>query len=299
MLQDIVKSSIPFRKKAKVLIFGGGFSGQHLANVLRQLGVEVLCSRRDMEKSGADFIFNSSTKELPSKKILQNVTHVISCIPPSKNGEDPVLLYFSEELKQMSLEWVGYLSTTGVYGDSKGAWVNEQTIPSPKQQRSIRRLSCEKQWQSLGLPLQILRLPGIYGPGRSPLDVVKKETSKMVDKPGQVFSRIHIDDIACATIHLIHLYSKGIAPPIVNIADNLPATNVEVMTYAANLLKIPLPTIESFKNASKNMSPMALSFWKENRKISNTLLCNHLGYNLIHPTYKNGLKDCLKFLSLH
>ena len=295
MLSDVVKRSTQFPSNSKVLIFGGGFSGQHLAKVIRRLGADVLCSRRDISKDGADFVFDSTTKRLPPDSVLENVTHVISCIPPSKNGGDPVLNNFSQKLKNMSLKWVGYLSTTGVYGDYKGDWVTEKNLTNPKQERSIRRLACEKQWQSMGLPLQILRLPGIYGPGRSTLDLIQKKESKMITKKGQVFSRIHIDDIACATIHLIHLFAKGINPEIINIADNLPATNVEVMTYAANILKMPLPKVDSFENASRNMSPMALSFWEENRKVSNTILCQTLGYDLIHPTYKSGLKDCLKY----
>ena len=296
MLSDVVKRSTQFPSNSKVLIFGGGFSGQHLAKVIRRLGADVLCSRRDISKDGADFVFDSTTKRLPPDSVLENVTHVISCIPPSNDGKDPVLHHFSEKLKSMPLKWVGYLSTTGVYGDYKGDWVTEKSITYPRQKRSIRRLACEQQWQSLDLPLQILRLPGIYGPGRSTLDIVSKQSSKMVNKKGQVFSRIHIDDIACATIHLINLFRKGITPEIINIADDLPATNVEVMTYAAKILNIPLPPIESFENASKKMSPMALSFWEENRKVSNAILCKSLGYQLIHPTYKSGLDDCVKYL---
>jgi len=189
---------------------------------------------------------------------------------------------------------VGYLSTTGVYGDYQGEWVDESSITSPKQDRSIRRLSCEKQWLSLNLPLQILRLPGIYGPGRSSLEVLKANKKFMVHKPGQVFSRIHVDDIAGSVLHLMNLFTDGISAKIINVADNNPASNVEVLTYAANLLKIPIPQIESFDIASKSMSPIARSFWQENRKVSNKILCNVLNYNLIHSDYKSGLNDCLK-----
>ena len=176
MLLDIVKRSLHFPSNSKILIFGGGFSGQHIGNLARQLGADVLCSRRDIKKNGADFVFDSSTNTLPPDNILKNVTHIISCIPPSRNGGDPVLNHFSKELKSMPLQWVGYLSTTGVYGDYKGDWVTEQSITKPKQPRSIRRLACEEQWKSLDLPLQILRLPGIYGPGRSTLDVLQSNS---------------------------------------------------------------------------------------------------------------------------
>ena len=120
--------------------------------------------------------------------------------------------------------------------------------------------------------------------------------SKMVNKPGQVFSRIHIDDIAGALIYLIDLFSKGIKPKIINLADNLPASNVEVMTYAASILNLPVPVLEPFDIACKSMSPMAMSFWEENRRVSNDMLCEILGYKLIHCDYKSGLKDCMKYL---
>ncbi|AAP99076.1 oxidoreductase [Prochlorococcus marinus] len=294
MIEDVVKHSLSFPSNSKMLIFGGGFTGQHIAKVARQLGANVLCSRRELNKEGADFAFDSSKKVGIPDHILNHVTHVISCIPPTKEGEDPVLNNFSEKLKAIKPNWIGYLSTTGVYGDYKGEWVTEKSFTHPKQKRSIRRLSCEKKWEALGLPVQILRLPGIYGPGRSTLEAVKSQKNLVVNKPGQVFSRVHIDDIAGAVMHLIHLFSSKTSPKIINIADNVPATNVEVMSYAANLLKIPLPPIESFDIACKNMSPMALSFWQENRRVSNHVLCKTLGYQLIHSDYKSGLTDCLK-----
>ncbi len=294
MLPEVVKRSASLPSNTKILIFGGGFSGQHLANAARELGAEVLCSRRDATKKGADFAFDSTRKTIISEKVFSGVTHVISCVPPSKDGADPVLEQCGQIIKNMPLKWAGYLSTTGVYGDYQGDWVTEQSNVHPAQPRSIRRLACERKWESLGIPLQILRLPGIYGPGRSALEAIASQKNSMVNKPGQVFSRIHIDDIAGAIIHLINLFSKDICPKIINVADNLPATNIEVLSFAANLLNIPVPDIESFESASKKMSPMALSFWQENRKVSNHQLCNSLGYKLIHRDYREGLKDCLK-----
>ncbi len=293
MIEKVVKQSVAFTPNSKLLIFGGGYTGQHIAKIARQLGAEVLCSRRNIESKGADFEYDSLKHLINSKKILKNVTHIISCIPPLSNGEDPVLKNLEREITKMPLKWVGYLSTTGVYGDCKGKWVAENATPHPNQLRSIRRLACEKAWEATGLPLQILRLPGIYGPGRSALDAYKKKSIKAVDKPGQVFSRIHRDDIAGAIMHLINLYSKKYSPKIINIADNMPASNIEVMQYAAKLLGTQSPQIEPFEIASKAMSPMALSFWQENRKVCNKTLCKDMGYSLIHPDYYAGLKDCL------
>ncbi|KGG13362.1 MULTISPECIES: SDR family oxidoreductase [Prochlorococcus] len=297
MIEEVVKQSQKFLPNSKLLIFGGGFSGQHIAAVARKLGAKVFCSRRSFSKPGTDFLYDSTSKAIPTSTIFEGTTHLISCIPPLENGEDPVLKILKNELTKMPLKWAGYLSTTGVYGDSKGAWVDESDITKPTQTRSIRRLACEEEWKQSGLPVQILRLPGIYGPGRSSLEAIKNQKSKLVDKPGQVFSRIHVDDIAGSIMHLIDLAPESISHQIINLADDLPASNVEVMKYAANLLEIKLPPLESFENASKSMSPMALSFWKENRKVSNKKLCHELGYSLIHPSYKSGLKDCFNYLS--
>ncbi len=293
MLQDLVKQCTPLPPNAKLLVLGGGFSGQHVAALAKRLGSNVICSRRKKDKPGANVVFDSATKQTPAPTALKEITHLISCIPPEANGEDPVISLLSKQLHDMPLQWVGYLSTTGVYGDHKGNWVTEADLPRPQQLRSKRRLSCEQAWQASGLPVQILRLPGIYGPGRSALEAINKGKSKMIDKPGQVFSRIHVDDIAGAIFHLIKLASTGIKPKIINVADNQPSTNVEVLEYAASLLGSSLPPIQPFEIASKEMSPMALSFWEENRRVSNQMLCKKLGYPLLHPNYQVGLRDCL------
>ena len=295
MIESIVKQLDPMPAKSKLIIFGGGFSGQRIASVGRHFGVNVLCSRREKGSKGADFIFNNDIK-VPNE-VFEGATHVLSCIPPLLSGEDPVLKQLKTELlNSKKLKWVGYLSTTGVYGDTKGKWVNEDTSPNPQQERSIRRFSCEKQWLATKLPLQILRLPGIYGPGRSAFESLLSGTVKMVDKPGQVFSRVHVDDIAGAVLFLINLFSKGKNPEIVNVADNLPSNNLEVLAFAAKIAKKSLPSTIPFEIAKKSMSPMALSFWKENRKVDNKLLCKKLGYSLIYPDFKAGLKNCFSKL---
>ena len=297
MIEDIVKQLEPLPSKSKLIIFGGGYSGQKIASVGRHLGAKVLCSRRKEGSKGADFIFDSDREF--SNEICEGVTHVLSCIPPLLSGEDPVLSKLKTKLlNSKNLKWVGYLSTTGVYGDTKGTWVNENTCPNPQQGRSIRRFSCEKEWLETRLPVQILRLPGIYGPGRSAFESLLNGTVKMIDKPGQVFSRIHVDDIAGAVLFLINLYSQGKNPTVVNVADDLPTNNLEVIDYAAKLANKPLPSKVPFEIAKTTMSPMALSFWKENRKVDNNLLCKQLGYSLIYPNFKSGLKNCFSQLKL-
>ena len=298
MIEDIVKRLDPLPPQSKLIIFGGGYSGQKIAGLGRQLGAKVLCSRRSKDSEGADFIFNTDLKL--SSNIFEGATHVLSCIPPSLNGEDPVLSKLKKKLLNCKkLKWVGYLSTTGVYGDAKGKWVNENTSPNPQQQRSIRRFSCEKEWLDTNLPIQILRLPGIYGPKRSAFESLLNGTVKMIDKPGQVFSRIHVDDIAGAVLFLIHRYSRGQNPSVVNVADDLPTSNLEVINFAAKLVKKSLPSTIPFEIAKKTMSPMALSFWEENRKVDNQLLCKKLGYSLIYPNFKSGLQNCFSELQIN
>ncbi len=295
MIQNIVKQLDPLPSKSKLVIFGGGFSGQRIASVGRHFGANVLCSRRKKNSKGADFIFDSNIKV--SNEVFEGATHVLSCIPPLLSGEDPVLKQLKTQLlNSKKLRWVGYLSTTGVYGDTQGKWVSEDSSPNPQQERSIRRFSCEKQWLETKLPVQILRLPGIYGPGRSAFESLISGTVKMVDKPGQVFSRVHVDDIAGAVLFLINLFSQGKDPKVINVADNLPTSNLEVIAFAAKLAKKPLPSKIPFEIAKKSMSPMALSFWEENRKVDNKLLCKKLGYSLIYPDYKAGLKNCFSKL---
>ncbi len=297
MIQDIVKRLEPMPPKSKFIIFGGGYSGQRIASVGKHLGAKVLCSRRKKDTKGADFVFNTD-KEF-SDEILEGVTHILSCIPPSLSGEDPVLSQLKSKLLNLKdLKWIGYLSTTGVYGDAEGAWVDENTTPNPQQDRSIRRFSCEKEWLETKLPIQILRLPGIYGPGRSAFESLLKGTAKMIDKPGQVFSRIHVDDIAGAVLFLINLYSQGNNPSIVNVADNLPTNNLEVIALAAKIAKKSIPSKIPFEIAKKSMSPMALSFWQENRKVDNKLLCKKLGYSLLYPDFKSGLRNCFSNISI-
>ncbi len=293
MLEALVKRSSPLPVESKLLIFGGGFTGQHIAGLARALGTKVICTRRTNKKAGSDCAFDSESKLLPPKDFFKDVTHILSCVPPNQTGEDPVLNSLGKELRNIPLKWVGYLSTTGVYGDRQGEWVHETDEPKPHQPRSQRRWACEQAWLNEDLPIQILRLPGIYGPGRSAIKNILSGKTKMIHKPGQVFSRIHVDDIAGAAIHLMHLAEKDIKPKIINLADNLPCTNIEVMQYAASLLRTSLPPIEPFKIASRNMSPMAISFWEENRRVSNKMLCHDLGYSLVHPDYKSGLRDCL------
>jgi len=278
--------------KNKFLILGCGFSGSFFAKTIRQLGCTVLTSSRSENKDPNSFIFNSDNRIFPNEKIFDGVTHILSCIPPDKNGNDPVLRSLKNKLKSLSLEWAGYLSTTGVYGDTKGDWVSELDPPNPFQNRSHRRLNCEKEWIESGLPVQIFRLPGIYGPGRSTFEAIKNKKIRVISKKNQVFSRIHVADIANAIIYLLQNKDSLKFYQIINIADDEPCSQIEVIQYCYDLLGLTMPKPLLFEDIKDELSPIAQSFWMENRRVSNKLLCETLGYKLIYKNYKIGLKNC-------
>ena len=278
--------------KNKFLILGCGFSGSFFAKTIRKFGCTVLTSSRSASKDPNSFIFNSEHEVTPDRKIFDGVTHILSCIPPDENGNDPVLKSLKNKLESSSLEWVGYLSTTGVYGNTKGDWVSEINEPNPFQKRSYKRLNCEKEWIESGLPVQIFRLPGIYGPGRSTFEAIKNKKIRVISKEKQVFSRIHVADITNAIIYLLQNKDSLKFYQIINIADDEPCSQIEVIQYCYDLLGLTMPKPILFEDAKDELSPIAQSFWMENRRVSNKLLCETLGYKLIYKNYKIGLKNC-------
>ena len=303
MLADLVKRSQPLASDAKLLVLGGGYSGRCLASLSRALGTPVLCTRRSLDADEADLLFDSNGQDHLDPAALEGVTHLLSTIPPDREGNDPVLSKLLGTLRSLPLRWAGYLSTTGVYGDRQGGWVSENDNPAPELDRSIRRLNCEKTWLRSGLPIQILRLPGIYGPGRSVLNGLQQGRARLIEKTGQVFCRIHVEDIAGACWHLMHHTEQGgqetlgngtvLNRTVVNVVDDLPAPTTDLLRHAASLLGCALPQLEQFDQIVDSMSPMAQTFWSENRRVSNLRLCQELGYRLLHPNYRVGLQDCL------
>ena len=298
MLADLVKRLQPLAADAKLLVLGGGYSGRCLANLARAMGTPVLCTRRSLDAAEADLVFDSNGQDQLDPAALEGITHLLSTIPPDRDGNDPVLSKLLPTLRSLPLRWAGYLSTTGVYGDRQGGWVSEEDETAPALERSIRRLNCEAAWQRSGLPIQILRLPGIYGPGRSVLNGLQQGRARLIDKPGQVFCRIHVEDIAGACWHLMHRVEQGPSPlpgnwTVVNVVDDLPAPTADLLRHAASLLGCALPPLEPFDQIVDSMSPMAQTFWSENRRVRNHRLCQELGYPLLHPNYRVGLQDCL------
>lgn len=220
---------------------------------------------------------------------LAGVTHVLSSVPPDQDG-DPVLATHGDALATLPRgTWLGYLSTTGVYGDHGGAWVDETTPVQATQGRQGRRVIAEQAWlalaQSANLALHIFRLAGIYGPGRSPFDGIRAGTARRIDKPGQVFSRIHVEDIATV---LQASMARSNAGAVYNVCDDEPVPGHVVVEYACQLLGVAPPPLVPFAEAS--LSPMAASFYADNRRVRNDRIKQELGVTLAYPDYRAGLR---------
>lgn len=217
---------------------------------------------------------------------LTGVTHILSSIGPNAKG-DPVLARLRDEIAAVApdLAWVGYLSTTAVYGDRRGDWVDETTPIAPTSERGTWRAEAEAQWQRVpDLPLHIFRLAGIYGPGRGPFAKLMAGKARRIVKPGQVFSRIHVDDIAQALLASIDAPNPG---AIYNLCDDDPAPPQDVLGHAAELLGLPVPAEVPFDEAG--MTPMARSFYGENKRVRNQRIKDELGVQLLYPSYREGL----------
>ena len=236
-----------------MLVLGGGYSGRRFADALRSRGCTVTLTTRgeprDADLPGGDgcrwLRFDPEAGVVPAAADLAGIEAVLVTIPPDSQGRDPVLLHLGATLEALAPRWVGYLSTTGVYGDSGGAWVDEESPTRPGLPRSRARLACEEAWRQQDLPLQIFRLPAIYGPGRSPLEQLRNGSARLIHKPGQVFSRIHVDDISGALLHCLAL-PAGERPQTLILADLFPCPSSEMLGYAAHLLGCKLPPVQSY-----------------------------------------------------
>jgi nucleoside-diphosphate-sugar epimerase len=277
----------------RLFIFGLGYSGLEIAQLALAQGWTVAGTCTGMEKAeslraqGIETHLFDGTAPLAAASV-GGASHILCSIAPGTVG-DPALSLCEPLLRQA--RWLGYLSTTGVYGDHGGGWVDEDTPPKPGQPRSIERLATERAWQAMardaGVPLTIFRLPGIYGPGRSPIDQVKAGTARRIDKPGQVFSRIHVADIAGAALKAMTAPHRG---DIYNVVDDLPVSTGEVVAFACELLDRPVPPSIPWDEIAPTMSPMARSFYAESRRVRNERMKRDLGVVLRYPTYREGLR---------
>jgi len=279
----------------KTLIsFGHGYVAQALGQALLADGWQVFGTTRDASR--ADALANTGVTPLlwsdegAIRAAMGQASHLLASAAPSPQG-DPVLAAFGPNIATAAprLRWAGYLSTTGVYGDHQGAWVDEDTPLTPSTARGQARVLAEAEWQALtALPLHIFRLAGIYGPGRGPFAKLRAGTAQRIVKPGQVFSRIHRDDI-------VRVLRASMAHPnpgrMYNLCDDDPAPPQDVIGHAAQLLGLPMPPEIAFDQA--DLGPMARSFYAESKRVSNARIKQELGVSLAYPTYRQGLASLL------
>lgn len=275
-----------------LLVFGYGYTATIIGRDLKAKGWRVIGTTRDpakaaeMQTEGVEALIWPGDDALPA---LDAATHVLICTAPDAAG-DPVLVAFKSEIEARAsqFEWLGYLSTTAVYGDRDGGWVDETSDLRPATARGKLRADTERAWLDLAatcaLPVHVFRLAGIYGPGRGPFAKVRAGTARRIIKQGQVFSRTHVEDISQVLQASIAHSNAG---SIYNVCDNDPAPPQEVIAEAARMLNLPLPPSEVFEDAE--MTPMARSFYAESKKVSNQRILTELGITLKYPDYRSGL----------
>ncbi|MHB1217699.1 MAG: SDR family oxidoreductase [Alphaproteobacteria bacterium] len=280
---------------SRLFCFGFGYTAAALAGALREEGWSVAGTCRGAAKRDALAAQGIETHPFDRVRpldpaVLEGATCVLSSVPPDADG-DPVADAHGADLARLEgLRWVGYLSTTGVYGDRKGGWVDEESVRDAASVRGQRRVAAEDAWLALhrdrGVPAHLFRLAGIYGPGRSALDAVRAGTARRIDKPGQVFSRIHVLDI-------VRTLRASIAHPApgteYNLADDLPAPPQDVVAYACALLGVAPPPLVPFEKA--NLSETARGFYAECKRVRNARIKTELGVTLAYPDYKAGLNS--------
>jgi len=280
----------------KLLIFGMGYTAKALVQALATQDVAITGTTRSADKTAGLHALGVTPRLFPGDDLaadLDEASHVLITAGP-QDGRDPVLAELRDAFiaQAARLDWVGYLSTTGVYGDHQGGWVDETTPLTPSTKRGQARVATEAEWQALhrdhGLPLHIFRLPGIYGPGRGPFTKVRNGTARRIIKSGQVFGRVHVEDIAQALIASMDRANPG---AIYNVADDDPAPPQDVIAHAAELLGLPIPPAIPVEDAE--MTPMARSFYAESKRVNNRRMKEELGVTLHYPDYRTGLAALL------
>jgi nucleoside-diphosphate-sugar epimerase len=272
-----------------LLSLGHGYTASALARRLLAQGWQVIGTTREPHRAETLRAAGVEPLLLPADlaPALARASHILASAAP-EDGGDPFLALYGAAIRAARPTWVGYLSTTAVYGDHQGAWVDEDTPVNPQSARAVQRVLAERQWLASGLPVQIFRLAGIYGPGRGPFQKVRDGTARQILKPGQVFSRIHVEDIATVLLAAIARPDPG---RIYNVCDDDPAPPEAVLTHAARLLDLPDPPAIPFDQVE--MTPLARSFYAENKRVRNDRIKAELGISLAHPTYREGLAALL------
>jgi nucleoside-diphosphate-sugar epimerase len=274
-----------------LLTLGHGYTADALARRLIPQGWRVIGTTRDPARADAMAARGIEPLILPAPlaPALAAATHILASAAPGPRG-DPFLATEGAALAAARPAWVGYLSTTAVYGDHAGGWVDEDTPPDPATPRGQARLAAEQAWLATGLPVHIFRLAGIYGPGRGPFEKLRDGTARRILKPGQVFSRIHVDDIAAVLAASMAAPAPG---TVYNVCDDEPAPPEDVLAYAAALLGLPPPPAIPWEEAQGALSPMARGFYAESKRVRNDRIRRDLGVRLRWPTYREGLAAVL------
>ncbi len=279
-----------------VMIFGAGYSGKAIANALKPEAASLSGTTRSKDKFASlaaagmtPFLFDGVHLNDELITAMGNVTHLVQSVAPGRDG-DPLLAFLGGDLKKFlpNLTWVAYLSTVGVYGDHHGAWVDETTPCRPVSARSVERVAAEAAWteaaQKANVPLSILRLSGIYGPGRNAFMNFEKGTARRLVKKDQVFNRIRVEDIGAALAFLARKNERG----IFNVTDDEPCPPQDVVSFAATLMGVEPPPEQAFETA--DLTPMARSFYGENKRVSNARI-RDLGFDFRFPEYRLSLKQ--------
>ncbi len=275
-----------------LVVFGAGYSGSAIARAAQDARVDVTLVSRQLNPAQQPGIALAPFADADAA--IAGATHLVATAAPGEAG-DPVLARYAAAIAQVPrLRWIGYLSTTGVYGDHGGGWVDEATATAPSSKRSERRVAAEQAWcaASPGCAVDLFRLAGIYGPGRSAFDDLRAGQARRVGKPGHAFGRIHRDDIAGAVLAAV---GQDLPPGVrvLNLADDEPAESADVVATAAQMLGIMPPPLVPFAQAEPGMSAMGRSFWLDNRKVSSRQTQVMLGRRWQHPTYREGLRAIL------
>lgn len=274
--------------------FGLGYSAAAAATRLAQKGWRIAGTSTTPDGASRidalgfqGLVFEGQRRTDDVRQALETATHLLLSIPPDSDGDPAYRAYAGDIAASRTLAWIGYFSTVGVYGDADGGWVDEETPARPGSERGQRRLDAECAWLKLGRDasktVMIFRLPGIYGPGRSAIDDLRAGTARRIVKPGQVFNRIHVEDIAAA----FEAGAERTAGGVYNVTDDCPAPPQDVVAYGAELLGVPSPPDLDFAKAA--LSPMARSFYSESKRVSNARLKADLVVRLAYPTYREGL----------
>ncbi len=277
----------------RLLIFGLGYSGAAIAHAAAAAGWDVVATSRDPAQvappPGTRLVVFDAAEDA-----LAAATHLVATAPPVRDGGDPVLARYGDAIRAAPARWAGYLSTTGVYGDRGGGWVDEATPPAPGSDRSRRRLAAEETWRAAcaGRALDLFRLAGIYGPDRSALDDVRAGSARRITRPGHLFGRIHRDDIAAAVLAAM---GQDVQPGVrvLNLSDDEPAASADVVAEAARLLGVAPPPLVPYAEAEPTMSAMGRSFWAEDRRVRSEATQRTLGLHWRYPTYREGLAATL------